>query len=57
MSKLDDIIELNKEGWRLADTEAKDRFKDLILELLEVDHTSDNDDDLLDRIRQKVKEL
>lgn len=36
---------------------SKQNIRDLFIKLLDVGHTSDNDDELLDKLRQKIEEL
>jgi hypothetical protein len=61
MSKLDDIFndDNNRIPYEGVDEEiVKRKIKGLFSELThDLGHTSDNEDDLLDRLREKIKEL
>lgn len=56
-SKLDDIFTANVPRIYPWEETLKQQIKDLFIELLEVGHTSDNDDELLEKLRKKVSEL
>ena len=65
MSKLDNIIlecankvlDGKEETLGAYIDPTKQQIKDLFNELLKFDHTSDNDDELIERIKERVEEL